>query len=107
MCVLNLIFWLDAKSSRGLQDLTSTKKTGTAKHRLEAGPGGGDNICGRGTISASGLCPWGTISASRLCPGTKSAGGTESAPTTARSQKMDCCPRSTCKQQCTHMKTIV
>ena len=37
--------------------------------------GGGDNFCGRGTISASGLRPWGTISASRLCPGgTKSAG---------------------------------
>ena len=33
------------------------------------GGGGGDNICGRGTISASGLCPWGTISASGLCPG--------------------------------------
>ena len=31
--------------------------------------GGGDNICGRRTISASGLCPWGTISASGLCPG--------------------------------------
>ena len=31
--------------------------------------GGGDNFCGRGTISASGLRPWGTISASRLCPG--------------------------------------
>ena len=33
------------------------------------GGGGGDNFCGRGTISASGLRPWGTISASRLCPG--------------------------------------
>ena len=33
------------------------------------GGGGGDNLCGRGTISASGLRPWGTISASRLCPG--------------------------------------
>ena len=31
--------------------------------------GGGDNFCGRGTISASGLRPWGTFSASRLCPG--------------------------------------
>ena len=31
--------------------------------------GGGDNFCGRETISASGLRPWGTISASRLCPG--------------------------------------
>ena len=31
--------------------------------------GGGDNFCGRRTISAGGLRPWGTISASRLCPG--------------------------------------
>ena len=42
----------------------------------KGGTGGGDNFCGRGTISASGLRPWGTISASRLCPGgTKSSGG--------------------------------
>ena len=25
----------------------------------ERGGGGGDNFCGRRTISASGLCPWG------------------------------------------------
>ena len=40
-------------------------------YRKGKGGGGwdGDNLCGRGTISASGLRPWRTISASRLCPG--------------------------------------
>ena len=70
MCA-KLTFLARCKKRAGLigpDNLTPIKKTGTAK-RIGWRGGGGDNICGRGTISASGLCPWGTISASGLCPG--------------------------------------
>ena len=40
VCVLNLPFWLDAKKRAGLIGL-DTKKTGTAKHRLDGKGGGG------------------------------------------------------------------
>ena len=70
MCA-KLTFLARCKKRAGLIDLTpTTKKPGRPSIGWRRkGGGGGDNICGRGTISASGICPWGTISASGLCPG--------------------------------------
>ena len=60
------------KKRAGLIGPDTNKKNRDGQAWVGGRPGGGgkrENICGRGTISASGLCPWGTISASRLCPG--------------------------------------
>ena len=63
-------FLARCKKRAGLIGPDTNKKKKRAASIGWGGVGGwGDNICGRGTISASGLCPWGTISASRLCPG--------------------------------------
>ena len=66
-----MLNWLDAKKAGGayIGPDANKKKPGRPSIVGWPGGGGGDNICGRGTISASGLCPWGTIFASRLCPG--------------------------------------
>ena len=62
-------FLARCKKRAGLIGPDTNKKKNGRQAVGWGGWGGGDNICGRGTISASGLCPWGTISASRLCPG--------------------------------------